>query len=146
MSIEDLVTRLVAAARAAFTQARELHPDESFYGYALYTDAFAAYILPTCGSEEGLRQVARRYADEFGGTVAEQADDLRWNPPDWPYHTLGEGHFAGILGLLESRGDPWQRDDDGRGAEVGARFEACFARWPSWTRRDSSAGAPNATG
>ncbi|MEV1175566.1 DUF6632 domain-containing protein [Nonomuraea sp. NPDC049784] len=31
MSIEDLVARLLAAARVAFTQARELHPDESFH-------------------------------------------------------------------------------------------------------------------
>ncbi|MCG5217373.1 DUF4303 domain-containing protein [Streptosporangium soli] len=126
MTIEDLVTRLLAATRAAFTQARQLHPDESFYCYALYTDAFAAYILPTCSSEEGLRQVARRYADEFGDTVAEQADGLRWNPPDWPHHMLGEEHFTGVLELLESRGDPWQRDDDGLDAEVNARFEACF--------------------
>jgi WD40 repeat protein len=126
MSIEDLVTRLVAAARAAFTQARELHPDESFYCYALYSDAFAAYILPTCCSEEGLRRVASRYAEEFGGTVAEKAEDLRWNPPDWPHHMLGEEHFAEVLGLLESRGDPWQRDDDGLDAEIDARFEACF--------------------
>jgi hypothetical protein len=126
MTIEDLVTRLLAATRAAFTQARELYPNESFYCYALYTDAFAAYILPTCGSEEGLQQAARRYADEFEGAVAEQADDLRWSPPDWPHHMLGEEHFTGILELLESRGDPWQRDDDGFDAEVDARFEACF--------------------
>jgi hypothetical protein len=37
MSIEDLVTRLVAAARGAFTRARQMHPGESFYCYALYT-------------------------------------------------------------------------------------------------------------
>lgn len=126
MSIEDLVTRLADAARAAFTRARELHPDESFYCYALYTDAFAAYILPTCCSEEGLREVASRYVEEFGGTVAEQAEQLRWNPPDWPYHMLGEEHFADVLGLLQSRGDPWQRDDDGLDEEIDARFEACF--------------------
>lgn len=126
LPIEDLVTRLVAATRAAFTQVRESHPDESFYCYALYTDAFAAYILPTCGSEEGVRQVARRHAGAYGRGEAEQAEDLRWSPPDWPLHMLGEEHFAGVLELLESRGDPWQRDDDGLDAEVDARFEACF--------------------
>ncbi|GAA2070978.1 DUF4303 domain-containing protein [Actinomadura alba] len=126
MSIDDLETRLVAAARAAFAEARELHSDESFYCYALYTDAFAAYILPTCSSEQGLLQVARRYADEFGRTVAEQADDLRWNPVDSPYHMLGEEYFAGVLEVLASRGDPWQRDDDGLDVEVDARIEACF--------------------
>jgi hypothetical protein len=106
----------VAAARAAFRQARELHPDASFYCFALYTDASAAYILPTCGSEEGLRQDAD----------AGQAERLRWNPPDWPCHLLGEEHFQDVLELLDSRGDPWQRDDDDVDAEVAARFDACF--------------------
>jgi hypothetical protein len=136
MSIDDLVPRLVTAARAAFTRAREQHPDESFYCFALYTDAFAAYILPTASSEQGLERVARRYAEEFGGAVAERADDLRWSPADSPHHMLGEEEFEGVLDLLASRGDPWQCEDDAEDddaeddaaedAEVDARFEACF--------------------
>ncbi|WP_327003259.1 DUF4303 domain-containing protein [Dactylosporangium sp. NBC_01737] len=95
---------------------RELHPGESFYCYALYTDACATYILPTCCSEEGLRRTAG----------AAPAAEVRWSPPDWPCHLLGEEHFHDVLELLDSRGDPWQRDEDAFDAEVGARFEACF--------------------
>ncbi|GAA4071774.1 DUF4303 domain-containing protein [Actinomadura miaoliensis] len=53
MSFEDLVTRLADAARAAFTEVRREHPGESFYCFGLYTDAFAAYVLPTCNRRVG---------------------------------------------------------------------------------------------
>ncbi|WUI03031.1 DUF4303 domain-containing protein [Spirillospora sp. NBC_00431] len=117
---------LAESARAAFGEVRERHPGESFYFFALFTDAFAAYILPTSGSEEGLRRVAEKYVAEFGRTVEEQADGLRWSPVDSPYHMFGEDHFGPVLELLGRRGDPWQRDDDGLDAEIDARFEACF--------------------
>jgi hypothetical protein len=126
MSFDELVTRLVEAGRAAFVEARETNRGESFYSFALFTDPFAAYILPTCSSEEGLRRVAERYVGEFGGTVEEQAAGLRWSPVDSPYHMLGEDHFAGVLQVLNDRGDPWQRDDDGLDAEIDGRFEAAF--------------------
>ncbi|GAA4227284.1 hypothetical protein GCM10022254_14590 [Actinomadura meridiana] len=126
MSFEELVNRLVEAARAAFGEVRERHPGESFYFFALFTDAFAAYILPSCGSEEGLRSVAEKYVAEFGQTVEQQMDDLRWSPVDSPHHMGGEEHFRPVLELLERRGDPWQRHDDGLDAEVDGRFEACF--------------------
>lgn len=131
MSFDELADRLVAAGRAAFREARERNPGETFYSFALFSDVFAAYILPTCGSEEGLLRVAERYLGEFGGTVEEQAATLRWSPVDSPYHMLGEEHFAGVLELLDERGDPWQRDDgDEEGgafdAEIDGRFEACF--------------------
>src|SRR5262245_12430649 len=104
MSTEELAARLATAARAAFTLARQSHPGETFYCYALYTDALAAYILPTCCSEEGLGPYER------------------WNPPDWPYHLIGEEHFDEVL---DGRDDPWQLPaGDGRDAEVEARFEA----------------------
>ncbi|TDD92588.1 DUF4303 domain-containing protein [Actinomadura darangshiensis] len=126
MSFDELATRLADSARVAFTQARRLHPGESFYCYALYTDAFAAYILPTCASEEGLCQIAKRYAEKSGRTVDEHAASLRWGPADSPYHLLGEEHFAGVLGLLESRDLPWQHADDAVDVEVDGRFDACF--------------------
>lgn len=130
MSFDELADRLVTAGRAAFLEARERNRGETFYSFALYSDVFAAYILPTCGTEEGLLRVAERYVAEFGGTVEEQAAGLRWSPADSPYHMLGEEHFEGVLELLNERGDPWQRlDDQDRDAfyaEVDGRFEACF--------------------
>ncbi|MFG2087540.1 MULTISPECIES: DUF4303 domain-containing protein [unclassified Spirillospora] len=130
--VEELVARVADAARAAFTEAREKHPDDSFYCFALFTDAFAAYVLPTCMSEGGLAQVARHYAEESGRPLDEEAASLRWAPVDSPHHMLGEEHFDGVLELLQSRGDPWQlvdkdeRDDEEFDDEVNLRFEACF--------------------
>ncbi|SNS70848.1 protein of unknown function [Actinomadura meyerae] len=130
MSFDELADRLVVAGRAAFREARERNRGETFYSFALFSDVFAAYILPTCGTEEGLLRVAESYLAEFGGTVEEQAATLRWSPADSPYHMLGEEHFEGVLELLNRRGDPWQRlddpDRDAFDAEVGGRFEACF--------------------
>ncbi|XRQ08715.1 DUF4303 domain-containing protein [Actinomadura welshii] len=123
----DVLAACVAdAARAAFTEAREKHPDDSFYCFALFTDAFAAYVLPTCMSEGGLAQVAKRYAEEFGNPLDEETASLRWAPVDSPHHMLGEQHFDGALELLQSRGDPWQMEDEELDAEMSLRFEACF--------------------
>ncbi|GAA4503658.1 hypothetical protein GCM10023191_056700 [Actinoallomurus oryzae] len=74
--------------------------------------------------------------------MAEQAEGLRWNPPDRPYHMLGGEHFAEVLRLLDGRGDPWQRDDDGLDAEIDARFEACFRAPAAAAGRDVDAGPP----
>ncbi|MBE1532013.1 DUF4303 domain-containing protein [Actinomadura algeriensis] len=124
-TVEELAALLVEAARAAFTQAREAHPGETFYCYGLYTGPLLEYILPTCGSEEGLRAVARVYAAEFGGLVEARIGGLRWSPADSPHHLLGEHHFDAVEELLASR----DADAD-TGADVEdeaeARLEACF--------------------
>ncbi|MEV5828662.1 DUF4303 domain-containing protein [Spirillospora sp. NPDC052242] len=120
-AVEELAGRLAGAARAAFAQAREAHPGETFYCYGLFTGPLYEYVLPTCSSEEGLRAVARVYAGEFGRMVGEHAAELRWSPADSPHHMLGEHHFAGVQELLEGRGG-----GDADDAEVEARREACF--------------------
>ncbi len=125
MPTDDLVTALVDAARAAFTELREQHPDETFYCFALYTDEAGAHISQTCNSEEGLHQAAREYHEQYGKPVEEYAQSLRWNPADWPYHMLGEEHFDAAQDLLWRRGPhPFDLDDDLYEAEVAARFEA----------------------
>lgn len=121
--VDELVARLVDAARAAFTEARERFSDDSFYCFALFTDAFAAYVLPTGMSEGGLAQAARRYAQEFGDSLDKAMKSLRWAPMDSPHHMLGEEHFDGVLELLQRRGNPWQMDDDEEpNVEVNQRF------------------------
>ncbi|MFD0903498.1 DUF4303 domain-containing protein [Actinomadura sediminis] len=125
-AIEELAGRLADAARAAFTQAREAHPGETFYCYGLYTGPLYEYILPTCSSEEGLRAVARVYAGEFGRMAGEYADELRWSAADSPHHLLGEHHFARVEELLESRGGSGAMDGAEVEAEVEVRREACF--------------------
>ncbi|OLT14124.1 hypothetical protein BJF79_02820 [Actinomadura sp. CNU-125] len=120
-TIEELAARLVDAARAAFAQARDAHPGETFYCYGLFTGPLLEYILPTCASEEGLRAVARVYTAEFGGMVDAQADGLRWSPADSPHHLLGEHHFGAVEELLDSRAAEDDVED-----EAEARLEACF--------------------
>ncbi|KAL4898432.1 quinon protein alcohol dehydrogenase-like superfamily [Aspergillus ambiguus] len=127
MSTEyDLVNRLVVAARCAFTQARQQHPKDTFYYFALFTDEMGAYVLPTCNSEEALREAADRCAREFGRTEAEHTAVLRWSPADSPYHMLGMEYFSDLMELFRSHGDPWQSDDDCLDAEIDARVEAAF--------------------
>ncbi len=121
-AVEELAGRLAAAARAAFAQAREAHPGEAFYCFGLFTGPLCEYVLPTCGSEEGLRAVARVYAGEFGRTAEEHAAELRWSPADSPHHMLGEHHFAAVQEWLDGRAAGGEVD----GAEAELRREACF--------------------
>ncbi|WP_176611615.1 DUF4303 domain-containing protein [Actinomadura sp. WMMB 499] len=125
-AIEELAVPLADAARAAFTQARDAHPGETFYCYGLFTGPLLEYILPTCSSEEGLRAVARVYAAEFGGLVGAQADGLRWSPADSPHHMLGEHHFGPVADLLARRDADAGESDEDVEAEVETRLEACF--------------------
>lgn len=126
MPLDALAASLAAAGRAAFTQARTEYPDESFYCFALFTDALATYVHATCCGEQGLRDTAAAYAESGGGSVAEHAVDLRWSPCDSPYDMLGEEHFDRANELLGNRPDPYDLDDEACEAEVAARFEACF--------------------
>ncbi|MFD0853688.1 DUF4303 domain-containing protein, partial [Actinomadura adrarensis] len=127
VSDEELVAAITEAARAAFTQAREEHPDDTFYCFALFTDGLAAYIHSTCMSEEGLVEVAGEYAARSGTSLEQEAMELRWMPADSPYHLLGEEQFDHVQELLDRRGDLYGMDDeDAVCAESDARFEACF--------------------
>ncbi|TDC55318.1 DUF4303 domain-containing protein [Actinomadura sp. KC345] len=126
MSAEELVPGLVAAARAAFEQVRQRHPDETFYCYALLTNELAQYVAPTCMSEEGLTRVAREYAERSGAPLEQEAGELRWSAADSPHHLLGDEHFDRVTDALYGRDDPWELDGDAVNAEVDARFEAFF--------------------
>ena len=126
MSAEELVPGLVAAARAAFTEVREAHPDETFYCYALLTNELAQSVAPTCMSEEGLARVAREYAERSGTPPEQEAEELRWFEADSPYNLLGLEHFDDVMDVLNARGDPWELDGAALDAEVDARLEAFF--------------------
>lgn len=88
------------ATRAAWTELRTSYPNEHIYGFALYTTSEASYIAPTAYTEEGLAEVAARYAGESGGDPAKEAESLRFSPCDSPRHLLGESHFAAVERVL----------------------------------------------
>ena len=88
---------LAEATRAAFEQVRAAHPDDTFYGFVLYTTADGDYVVPTAFSEEGLTRVCDRY---HGTGKYPDADklrrDLRFSAPDSPYHELAGEAFEGL--------------------------------------------------
>ncbi|QVQ53858.1 DUF4303 domain-containing protein [Spiractinospora alimapuensis] len=128
MSDELLVQRLVSAARAAFTHARDADPDELFYCHAFYASSgLFTSIQPVCTTE-------RDHRATIAGTEhsAEQEEFLRWNPPDWPGFDAAEESAAEEMTALQDTlsdrlPDPFAEGLDAAVAEAEAatRYEAC---------------------
>jgi hypothetical protein len=91
------------AARTAFTELRQAHPDETFYAFSLYTDDGAMTIMPAANSEEGYR----RKVQSYGYTKPQDTSYVRWATAEWAYEAAGEGHFDAAHDLLNGPG----RDD-----------------------------------
>ncbi|MEO8705321.1 MAG: DUF4303 domain-containing protein [Kofleriaceae bacterium] len=81
------VTKIAAAARAAFEQARREHPREDFYVYALLSES-GDDLQPSCNSEQALA----RHVKERGTPVAE----LRYFAEEFEYYQLGYEHFHAL--------------------------------------------------
>lgn len=92
--LNALEDSLVTACRQTLAAAHTKYPEERFYAFVLYTEpGLLAYIIPSFNSEEALIR-----------TVPTESDELRWNPPEWPYHGEGADLFSDvqqILALLE---------------------------------------------
>src|SRR4051794_7366028 len=92
-SVDTLAAAIAGAARAAFAALRELYPSEELYAFYLFMDAEGGYVLPSAEGEDGLRKTAASYhaRKAFAHRSEEElARDLRFNPPDSPYHAAFE--------------------------------------------------------
>jgi hypothetical protein len=75
------------AAQRAFETVRANHPDEQFYGFALYSDESAMTIVPAANSEEALESKAQK-----DGCLPVPSW-LRWGTGEWSYESEGAEHF-----------------------------------------------------
>jgi len=98
------------AARAAFEQVREENPDESFYGFALYTDDGLMTIMPAANSEQGFKEACRNN----GFKKPDEKAYARWATAEWGYEAVGADHFDAAHELLNGpdRGDAGDADDE----------------------------------
>ena len=101
---------LLDAARRAFTDIQNEHPDEVFYTFALYTSGDHGSLLPSSNTEQGLDRRAKMYLEHYGKTYAgyslgDMCLDLRDSPCDWEYHNPRQYiiYFKEINQLLEDR-------------------------------------------
>ncbi len=108
--MSELRGLLTDAARAAFGELREGHPDEACYGFALELSPGGATVAASANTEEGLLRAAARYtADGYGSIEAlasHEAGSLRWRTADWEYRSLGAEHFAAANALIAETVDP----------------------------------------
>lgn len=86
-------TKIAAAARAAFEQARREHPREDFYVYALFSED-GDDLQPSCHTEQALARRAKELDTD--------ASELRWFAEEFEYHQLGEEHFE-VLGARPAK-------------------------------------------
>ncbi|MEZ6067584.1 MAG: DUF4303 domain-containing protein [Planctomycetaceae bacterium] len=114
------------SARSAFKAIQDKHPDETFYGFALYTNDCASFLYPAANSIEGLERRVRKYHEDGHGETT--ADDLRWNPADWFYPEIGDGHFDAVEEVFGELPDIYELDDDDEvEREAKRRFDAIVA-------------------
>lgn len=117
---QEIRSTLVAAARGAFGQIRELKADERFYAFTLCSDETAASVCASANTEEGFQRCLASYEGKYrkgieetiaksGMTWADYTNYFRWNPPEWAYHNTGSGEFRALDPLIP---DPIPDEDD----------------------------------
>jgi hypothetical protein len=122
--VSELRGLLADAARTAFDELRNAHPDEVFYAFALEVADGTPTVSASANTEGGLLRVAERYAADGYGQVERLASDepgsLRWRTSDWEHRAVGTGHFAEANALIAETVDP-----EDSGAVVKALVGAC---------------------
>jgi Domain of unknown function (DUF4303) len=84
------------AAQRAFETVRANHPNEQFYGFALYSDDSAMTIMPAANSEEALL----RKAQEEGYLPIPSW--LRWSTSEWSYEAEGDEYFNAAYDMINA--------------------------------------------
>jgi len=115
---------LVQYGRSAFERIRAQRPNDRFYSFAFYTTGEFGYVAVTASSEEGLREVAKKYKamDMYSSVpIDDLATELRWSPADSPLHTLDGNH----LEELDPTMGKIVRDFDSLGVENPQFYEFC---------------------
>jgi hypothetical protein len=100
LKLEDLI---YSAAKESFSKTIELHKNEEFYCFALFTFDALGYVLPTSFTETGLTQVIQKYQTipSFSEYNKEELQkELRWSSCDSPLHLEFEEEFDEANKLL----------------------------------------------
>jgi len=93
MDYPQLNNMIENATKQAFDWVRLRHPDQTFCGYALYSDLDAITVCPAVNSLQNLeKQVASDPAD---------AAYYKWSPGEWDHESEGTEHFQNICRILQ---------------------------------------------
>jgi hypothetical protein len=92
IDFDELYELVLEAARSAFRQVQENHPDERFYTFALYYN-FLGIISLACNSEEAHMQL-RHVSDQERNIQSLKWFHKRWDFPQWRYCGWGYNYFT----------------------------------------------------
>ena len=122
--MSELRFLLTDAARTAFGELRDRHPEETFYGFAVEVFAGTEGVGAFANTEEGLLRTATRFAADGYGAVESLAShspgSLRWRTGDWEHRSVGAEHFAEANALIAKT-----VDSEDSGEVVDALVGAC---------------------
>lgn len=96
----------------AWRALKDEHPNERFYSFGVDIGACAEYLLVTASTEEGLLQVAGRYAEEQGGDPAQWRIALRWSTGDSPLQDSKQVFLARSRALRDQGPDPYDESPE----------------------------------
>jgi len=118
MDFQALQSKIEAAAKAAFEQARIKYSGQSFCGYALYFDSDAITVCPAVNSTGHLNKM-----------IAGDPDDAiyyRWSPGEWDHEFEGAEFFKDISKLLYNEATGMQSAERRRDFKEKV-YECCVA-------------------
>ena len=98
---------LLSEIRAAWHTLRELHTEERFYLFGVYTAPLAEYVMATAATEEGLALATERYLAKYGGDPELRRAALRFSFADSPLHAEGEALLPKSVALRDAGPDPY---------------------------------------
>ncbi len=99
VDLHQLEVLLLEAARSAFTNIQQQHPDEHFYAFSLIHEPLWEGIYLASNTEEALLRCAERYhqyPDYLHMSVVELVTQLRWSSGDWEYIDATNTYFAEV--------------------------------------------------
>lgn len=92
MNWTDLTQRIAAAARISFSDLMDRNKEESFYAFALYTDADCYTVLPSANSiEKHSEKLSTAGVDDPAGKAGYQ-----WYIGEWAYEAWKGEAFTAI--------------------------------------------------
>src|SRR5512142_1979091 len=98
---------LEAEVLEAWLTLKDARPDERLYSFGVDIGACAEYFVVTASTEEGLLQVADRWAEARGGDPARVRVALRWSTGDSPLQDSEQRFLRRSRTLRQQGPDPY---------------------------------------
>src|SRR5688500_14853611 len=96
--LSALYIELSKAAHSACREIVQQYAHEGIYSFNFYTHPMLSYVSDNFSTEVGLEKVAKQYVRR--GNRFSLAE-IRWSPPDSPYHAFFSDRFAAADKLLD---------------------------------------------